>query len=115
MHLNALGTVARDAIDMLPRYIAGLRIVCHVVMPDHVHFMAYLGDGATKGLSEVITAYKKRVIHLCAEICSAQGCDLGSLWQRNYYEHIVRDSDEADKIRAYICNNPAKWQAEGKG
>ncbi len=31
------------------------------------------------------------------------------LWQRNYYEHIMRDENEFHRIRQYIQNNPAKW------
>ncbi|WP_203415530.1 transposase [Candidatus Scalindua japonica] len=31
-------------------------------------------------------------------------------WQRNYYEHIVRNEDSLDRIREYIINNPMKWQ-----
>lgn len=33
----------------------------------------------------------------------------GKLWQRNYYEHIVRDEDELNRIREYIIMNPAQW------
>jgi len=31
------------------------------------------------------------------------------LWQRNYYEHIVRSENELARIREYIANNPAQW------
>lgn len=31
------------------------------------------------------------------------------IWQRNYYEHVVRDAPDLERIRAYIRNNPAKW------
>jgi len=31
------------------------------------------------------------------------------VWQRNYYEHIIRDDVELNRIREYIINNPAKW------
>ena len=31
------------------------------------------------------------------------------LWQRNYYEHIIRDEEEIDRIRQYIIDNPGKW------
>ena len=31
------------------------------------------------------------------------------LWQRNYYEHIIRSEDEMNRIRTYIIENPAKW------
>ncbi len=33
----------------------------------------------------------------------------GKLWQRNYYEHIIRDEKSLYKIREYIINNPSKW------
>jgi len=31
------------------------------------------------------------------------------LWQRNYYEHIIRDEESLDRIRQYIADNPARW------
>ena len=34
------------------------------------------------------------------------------LWQRNYYEHIVRDEGELNRIREYIANNPAQWELD---
>jgi len=33
-----------------------------------------------------------------------------SIWQRNYYEHIIRSEEELNKIRCYIINNPPKWE-----
>jgi putative transposase len=33
----------------------------------------------------------------------------GKLWQRNYYEHIVRNDASLNRIRRYIVNNPARW------
>ena len=33
----------------------------------------------------------------------------GKLWQRNYYEHIIRSENELNRIREYIINNPARW------
>jgi REP element-mobilizing transposase RayT len=32
-----------------------------------------------------------------------------SLWQRNYYEHVIRNENELAHIREYIANNPAQW------
>lgn len=34
------------------------------------------------------------------------------VWQRNYYEHIIRNEDEMNRIREYIINNPAKWSED---
>lgn len=36
----------------------------------------------------------------------------GKLWQRNYWEHIVRNELELNRIREYISNNPAKWEMD---
>ena len=33
----------------------------------------------------------------------------GSFWQRNYYEHVIRDDDDLNHIRQYIMDNPARW------
>ena len=36
----------------------------------------------------------------------------GKLWQRNYYEHVIRSLEEYERIADYILNNPAKWQQD---
>jgi REP element-mobilizing transposase RayT len=36
----------------------------------------------------------------------------GRLWQRNYYEHIIRDGASLDRIRRYIAGNPAQWPSD---
>jgi hypothetical protein len=36
----------------------------------------------------------------------------GKLWQRNYYEHVIRDEHDMNRIREYIIYNPAKWQED---
>jgi len=33
----------------------------------------------------------------------------GRLWQRNYYESIIRDKDSLNRVRAYVSANPARW------
>ena len=34
------------------------------------------------------------------------------LWQRNYYEHIIRTEDELNCLREYIRNNPLRWELD---
>ena len=36
----------------------------------------------------------------------------GRLWQRNYYEHIIRGDDELNLVREYIVNNPLQWESD---
>lgn len=37
-----------------------------------------------------------------------------SVWQRNYYEHVVRGENELSRIREYIANNPLQWEMDRK-
>ena len=36
----------------------------------------------------------------------------GRLWQRNYYEHVIRDEDDLDRVRRYIEENPLRWDED---
>ncbi len=36
----------------------------------------------------------------------------GKFWQKNYYEHIISNEQELNKIRDYIINNPLKWESD---
>ena len=55
----------------------------------------------------IIRAYKGAVTHWCKN----NGHNYFG-WQRNYYEHIVRNEDELNQIRKYIAENPLKWERD---
>jgi putative transposase len=38
--------------------------------------------------------------------------DVSGIWQRNYYEHIIRNQAEMERIQAYIHDNPIQWEAD---
>ncbi|MEQ1747716.1 MAG: hypothetical protein ABMA02_19980 [Saprospiraceae bacterium] len=38
---------------------------------------------------------------------------LGKLWQRNYWENIIRDADAYNQIKGYIVGNPGDWESDG--
>jgi putative transposase len=38
--------------------------------------------------------------------------DMSAIWQRNYYEHIIRNETELNQIRQYISSNPASWMED---
>lgn len=61
-------------------------------------------------LGAVVGAYKSQVAR---HINHLRHMPAAPVWQRGYYEHIVRSDDDWDRIRAYIRDNPARW-AEGR-
>ena len=36
------------------------------------------------------------------------------VWQRNYYDHVIRDEVDLNRIREYVANNPAKWAKDAE-
>lgn len=60
-------------------------------------------------VSNIVGAYKSLVANGCLDIFKSQNETMGKLWQRNYYEHIIRNEQSYQTIAEYIINNPAKW------
>jgi putative transposase len=58
------------------------------------------------GISEIIRGFKTFSARRINQIRQTPGCPV---WQRNYYEHIIRDESALQNIRKYIRNNPKSW------
>jgi REP element-mobilizing transposase RayT len=56
-----------------------------------------------------VGAYKSLVANKCLNIYKSKNETMGKFWQRNYYEHIIRNEKAYLKISEYIINNPIKW------
>jgi REP element-mobilizing transposase RayT len=117
MQLNDAGRMVRSVWEGLPDRFPGMELDAFVVMPNHVHGIAVFvaavlalpGDnGAASSaptLGDVVRAFKSlSAIHVNRLFMRS-----GSLWQRNYYDHVIRNERELDKIREYIATNPLKW------
>ena len=63
-------------------------------------------------IGNIVGAYKSLVANACLEIHKSKNEIMGKFWQRNYYEHIIRNQHSYQTISDYIINNPAKWNAD---
>ena len=68
----------------------------------------------TQGLRNIVGAFKSITTNEYIRGVKQHGWTPfpGKIWQRNYYEHIVRNEKELIRIRAYIRNNPAQWDTD---
>lgn len=57
-------------------------------------------------LPSFVAGFKSVTTRRINELRNAPGTPV---WQRNYYEHIIRSNDELDKIREYVMTNPLRW------
>ena len=124
MRLNNAGQMVAQCWHELPAHFPHLELDEFVVMPNHMHgiiivgapFMAPYGPGAVNqgainraptGLGEIVRSFKA----LAARRIRQAGVTAFA-WQRNYYEHIIRDEEPLNRIREYIVNNPLQWALE---
>jgi len=61
------------------------------------------------GLPEIIRQFKTFSARRINQMRNTIGWPI---WQRNYYEHIIRNEHEINKIREYVMNNPLKWEMD---
>ncbi len=78
-----------------PKRFNGLNIDWYILMPTHIHVI-FVFEAVKKSLSEVVRVFKAKVTHKAAQ----------RFWQRNYYEHIIRNENALYNIRKYIEENP---------
>jgi putative transposase len=67
------------------------------------------GTATNATIGDMVGAYKSLVANGCLEIYKSKNKMMGKLWQRNYYEHIIRNEQSYQNISNYIINNPVKW------
>lgn len=77
-------------------------------MPNHVHGIIILGGAVSSAptLGTIIRAFKSISAIQSNKMLNRSGLPF---WQRNYYEHVIRDEDELNTIRRYIRDNPSNW------
>ena len=94
----------------------------YVVMPNHMHGILVITDDGRggsrtapttdakrKSVGRLIGAFKTVSTKRINEIRKTPGA---KLWQRNYYEHIIRNDDDLNRIRHYIADNPLRWDQD---
>lgn len=110
--LTHIGTEIEKSIKYINNNIGGVNIDKYVIMPNHVHMIIELnptgGDGAPP-LPDIIRRFKTYTTKAYAEI---QGTGNITLWQRSFYEHVIRNEQDYLEIWEYIENNPLRWEAD---
>jgi len=95
----------------IPEHFKSVELDEFVLMPNHLHGILWFMDDreAVKrpALGSVLGSFKSAVTR---EINAGMGVRGALVWQRNYFEHIIRDDDSLESIRDYIRENPARWQ-----
>ena len=108
MNHNELGNISRLHWQNLERHHPNIEIDESIVRPNHLHGIIIIHE-SSKSISEIIRGFKTFFARQINKLLDRKGCPL---WQRDYYEHIIRSEDELNKIRQYILNNPINWNED---
>jgi putative transposase len=131
------GKFVEQTWHTLPNRFPNLKTDEFILMPNHVHAILFLetrqssqkpgaASGAPTGktsslraasgaptsrrsLAEIVRAFKSLS---AIGVNKIRMTPSQPLWQRNYYEHIIRSSQSLDQLRRYIQENPARWPSD---
>jgi len=132
MKLNPAGDAVANAWIAIPERFTAVQLDSYVIMPNHFHGVIFVlpdgiggGGGASRGraksgskdsgegaassaptLGKIMRAFKSISAIRINEILGRKG---QAVWQRNYFERIVRRGKDLDDIRRYIAENPERW------
>jgi len=132
MNINECGQIVQSTWDDLIHHNAGIELGEFVVMPNHIHGVIIINDvvGAgsepaptdpaptelartdparTPPLSEIVRQFKTFSARRINALRKTPGVPV---WQRNYWEHIIRSEESYARICDYIVDNPLRWEED---
>jgi putative transposase len=136
MRLSEFGQIVAARWMAIPTLYPQTRLDSYVIMPNHLHGIIVIHQsGSNVGVGAIYmspsnTANPEQLpAHPAGPTRGSLGVIIGTfkaaatrainrlpdppdspLWQRNYYEHVVRNERDLARIRAYIAENPTRWQ-----
>ena len=110
-NLNIYSFYAKEALLQISEHFKQVQIDSYVIMPNHIHAIIVIGcsdethDGkGSLTLSTIIGSYKSGVTRRIHQ----REPNL-AVWQKSFYDHVIRNEESCHRIREYIAGNPWKW------
>ena len=102
--LTDLGRILEERLKRLETSFPGLKLGEYAIMPNHVHFILFRFDGDQKvNISRIVGSVKSYV-------SKRYGLQPGEkLFQRSFFDRVIRSEQELAEITRYIIDNPKQW------
>ena len=106
--LSETGAVVDEVIRSMEDHYPYISVDSYVIMPNHIHLIVRITEagpsGAMAPTRAVIPSFVSTLKGLTVRRCGEK------LWQRSFYDHIIRNDDDCRQIAEYIAANPARWK-----
>lgn len=128
MELSEIGAVVQACWDDLPNHHSRVQLDAFQIMPNHVHAVLWLTEAGTASASMNHDGFTARphgpaagsVAAIVGSLKSAvsrrinqmRAVQRATVWQRNYFEHVIRDQESLLAIRHYVQTNPQRWELD---
>lgn len=122
IRFTTYGDIVKKHIENIPNVNPNVFLDRYAIMPNHIHLLLRIaaelnngtpradgGNGTARAPSPTGAIIPKIINSLKGLTSKKAGF---SLWQRSYYDHIVRDEDDYNRIVEYIENNPIRWHED---
>lgn len=117
--LNKIGKQAESLLQQIPELFSEVIIDEYIIMPNHIHAIigfgkkVYYKNGINRqSLSDVIGKYKSILWTRVKNELDWNGKRSATIWQKSFYDHIIRNDKDLDRVREYIINNPLNWHLD---
>lgn len=109
--LSVTGKMVQQYIDGITAAYPSAQIEKYVIMPNHLHLILRVNDGAVRCEGrDARCAAPMAVSRVIGTLKSLTTRKFGvTLWQRSFYDHIIRDEADYQTKWEYIDTNPARW------
>lgn len=106
--LTQYGKIVEKAIDAISNHYPEVTIDKYVIMPDHIHLILTITSPETNG--RIISAPTKPIRTIIGQMKRWVSKEIGiSIWQKSYYDHVIRDENDYTTKWNYINKNPLSW------
>ena len=108
LHLTKYGKIVEDGIKNITNKYPSITVDKYIIMPDHIHLILMIQND--KNGRPMVAPTIGRVINQTKGHISKQ---IGfSIWQKSYYDHVIRNQEDYNEIFEYIENNPKRYALE---
>lgn len=115
---NKIGQLARQMWLELPLLFTGIGLDEYVIMPNHLHGIIvlnqrpqYVQAKKSATLSQIVGAFKSKTnVFTKRQLFPAR--KHVELWQKTFYDRVIRSENDLSKTREYICNNVKQWELD---
>ena len=104
VELNEFGKLCLEALEITANALVGASIDVFIIMPNHVHMLISLEAETKTSLGRIVGKFKSLTSKKVRAISPA-----ANVWQRGFYDHIIRDENDYIRTWEYIASNPVKW------